>query len=182
MNWLALLKFKLGNLVQWTVFVLGLSVVVHGMMVFAAPTVHTKQIMNQLLNDAHINEREAVLAPGLNLLGSQFPDSERFVDVCVFNLSQGPILLTDIVPEGNWSLSLYSESRELLYRLTSDEVSAGDFRALLAGTGQHYDQEDGVREIVTDRFGGLVVFRSDSPRIDPLDLPRCEPLRRSHGL
>jgi uncharacterized membrane protein len=153
------LQHRFGLLVQWGAFVAGMSLVIHGLVILAAPQFSSQIAMNELKKLGPINSAVSLSPYERTVLSGQFPDTVVTNDVCIFNLSQGPLDLKAHLPKGQWSLALYSDNRQLIYAATESDNDGTEFRAILAGTGQQFDNPQEIDEIRVAQFTGLVVFR-----------------------
>lgn len=156
---LSWLQYRLGLLVQWGAFVAGVSVVMHGLVVLAAPQFSSQLAMSELKKLGPVNKAVSLSPDERTALTGRYPDAVVANDVCIFNLSQGPLVLSASLPDGQWSLSLYSDSRQLIYRTDEGSVDGSEFQAILAGTGQQFDNPQQSGEIRVAQFTGLAVFR-----------------------
>lgn len=152
---------RLGLLVQWTVFVLGLSFVFHILVLLAIPNITVLDSSKRIADAGGVNQalhfgryQEDAWTNG------RLTNPDILTSACAFNLALGPVRLAAKVPDTLWSVSIYSDSRELIYRLDESDISGGVFEAVVAGTGQQFPNDAAVLEIHIARFTGLVVFRS----------------------
>lgn len=176
---------RLGQLFQWAVFVLALSVVFHFLVVLAIPNVTVMSASRQIskaggLNDAiHFDRRS-----GNRLIEGDIPNPDLLTSVCSFSLVLGPIKLSSDVPDGLWSVSIYSDNRELIHNLNEEAARGGRFEAILAGTGQQFANPGAVPEIRVSRFTGIAVFRTVIDPNEDLEAQkkrnntaRCDPVQ-----
>ena len=178
---------RLVRLVQWSVFVLGLSAVFHVLVVIAIPNVTVMSSTARISDAGGLNEALHSGTPGADQwLIERHPNPDILTSVCAFNLALGPVRLEAQIPGALWSVSIYGDNRQLVHRLDESDISGHAFKAILAGTGQHFANEDEIEEIHISRFTGIIVFRSiiDTSRaIEPQEklnkTTRCEALNNA---
>lgn len=169
---------RLVRALQWTIFVLGLSVVFHFLVVLATPQVTVMSASSRIIDAGGLNKALHSHSPNAELwLDGRLPNPDILTSVCAFNLALGPVRISAQIPGALWSVSIYSDNRQLIHTLHESDVTDGSFDAIVAGTGQQFSNEVGIREIHLSRFTGIVVFRSI---IDPgQDIKRQQALNET---
>lgn len=155
------LAARLVQALQWTIFVLGLSVVFHLLVVLAIPNVTVMSASSRITEAGGLNKALHAPSPNAEIwLDGRLSNPDVLTSVCAFNLALGPVRVSAQIPQALWSVSIYGDNRELIHTLDESDVKNGTFDAIIAGTGQHFPNEDDIREIHLSRFTGIVVFRS----------------------
>lgn len=152
---------RLVRALQWTIFVLGLSVVFHFLVVLAIPNVTVMSASSRIADAGGLNKALHSHSPGAERwLDGRLSNPDILTSVCAFNLALGPVRISAQVPGALWSVSIYSDNRQLIHTLRESDVTDRSFDAIVAGTGQQFSNDEGIREIHLARFTGIVVFRS----------------------
>lgn len=152
---------RLVRALQWTIFVLGLSAVFHFLVVLAIPNITVMSAASRITDAGGLNKALHSHTESAELwLDGRLANPDILTSVCAFNLALGPVRISAQIPKALWSVSIYSDTRQLIYTIDEADVTNGTFDAIIAGTGQHFANEEDLREIHLARFTGIVVFRS----------------------
>ena len=108
----------------WVIAAAVLAIIVHISMVLFAPGFLFERNLNRLASDVPDNTFFILPVSAQSAIFPEYPSGTVF-GLCRFNLTSGPVTLDASLPDGIWTLTVYSRFGRTLYTVT-DEQSGVD--------------------------------------------------------
>ena len=115
----------------WIVTSLVLAIAVHVGYVLVAPSYAVQQSLAALVKDAGVNRFFILDASDQARLFPTFPPQHVF-GACAFDLSKTKVALTGNMPEGLWTLTIYSATGDVFYTLNDTQSGTARFTVSLS--------------------------------------------------
>ncbi|HQY74265.1 MAG TPA: hypothetical protein PLK44_11165 [Aestuariivirga sp.] len=115
----------------WVVTAAVLAIIVHISMVLFAPGFLFDRNLNRLASDVPDNTFFILPAAAQSRIFPEYPSGTVF-GLCRFNLTSGPVTLDANLPDGIWTLTVYSRFGRTLYTVTDEQSGVDTFSLQLA--------------------------------------------------
>jgi uncharacterized membrane protein len=165
------------NRIYWLVTGLVLAIAIHAGYLLVAPGLALDRNMRNAGVDSGATRFEVLQPKAQSLLFPTYPASSLF-GLCSFDVSQGPVALTAAVPDGFWTLTIYSRRGDVIYALNSRQSGTNSFTVTLK-------QAPGLIESLTrtagddpDSFTGWNVATPDARGVAVLWMPLSDAAER----
>ena len=122
----------------WVVTAAVLAVIVHIGMVLFAPGFLFDRNLDRLASDMPDNQFFILPAEAQSKIFPEYPSGTVF-GLCRFNLASGPITLDANLPDGIWTLTVYSRFGKTLYTVTDEQSGIDKFSLQLAMAPSIFD-------------------------------------------
>ncbi|MGE0210371.1 MAG: DUF1254 domain-containing protein [Parvibaculaceae bacterium] len=152
----------------WIVATLLMAAVVHLSFVLFAPKLVMAERLDALAETAGSSSLKVLTrAETLRLIGEE--DGALVHAVCVYDLSQGSMLVTALIPRSYWSISIYSASGDNFYSFNDRQADVERLELRLKPAAAQPVDEEAVEtqapegdtlEVFPPDNRGVVVFRA----------------------
>ncbi len=115
----------------WILTSLVLAIAVHAAYVLVAPSYALHKSLDALVADRGVNRFFIVEARDQARLFPAFPPEDVF-GACAFDVSAAKIALVANMPEGLWTLTVYSASGDVIYTLNDKQSGTAHFTVTLS--------------------------------------------------
>jgi uncharacterized membrane protein len=115
----------------WVIAAAVLAVIVHISMVLFAPGFLFERNLNRLASDVPDNTFFILPSSAQSAIFPEYPSGTVF-GLCRFNLTSGPVTLDANLPDGIWTLTVYSRFGRTLYTVTDEQSGVDKFSLQLA--------------------------------------------------
>lgn len=166
------------NRLYWIVVSLVLAVAVHAAYLLIAPGLALEHSMARTGALAARNAFQVLKPEEQSALFPTFPPSSVF-GVCAFDVSKSGVELSAALPEGYWTLTVYSRSGDVIYALNSRQSGTNNFTVSLT-------RAPGLMEALTSTasddpgsFNGWKVATPEDKGIAVLWVPLQETAQRA---
>jgi uncharacterized membrane protein len=167
---------------RWAALTLALAIVLHLVVVWALPRVIMEVALLVVSPANQMNYREPVTAAHRDVV-RQSPD--LLYSSCHFDVSDGPVLLTAAVPDGYFSISMFTTNTDNFFAINDLMMDGAQMKLVLVREGTDYAAKQGEKVVTTPSNRGLALFRlliEDPAQIDQLvalqKRARCQSLPR----
>ena len=117
--------------VYWVIVAAVLAVIVHISMVLFAPGFLFERNLDRLASDIPDNTFFVLPVSAQSAIFPEYPSGTVF-GLCRFNLTSGPVTLDANLPDGIWTLTVYSRFGRTLYTVTDEQSGVDKFSLQLA--------------------------------------------------
>jgi uncharacterized membrane protein len=124
--------------VFWVITAAVLAITVHIGTVLFAPGFLFDRNLDQLARDVPDNTFFILPSAAQNKIFPEYPSGTVF-GLCRFNLTSGPITLDASLPDGIWTLTVYSRFGKTLYTVTDEQSGVNTFSLQLAMAPSMFD-------------------------------------------
>ena len=124
--------------VFWVIAAAVLAITVHIGTVLFAPGFLFDRNLNLLANDVPDNTFFILPSAAQSKIFPEYPSGTVF-GLCRFNLTSGPITLDASLPDGIWTLTVYSRFGKTLYTVTDEQSGVNKFSLQLAMAPSMFD-------------------------------------------
>lgn len=118
------------NRLYWVITALVLAVAVHAAYLLVAPGLALERNLRRAGVAAGDSGFEILKPAVQTLLFPTYPTSNLF-GLCTFDVSKGPVALNAAVPDGFWTLTVYSRRGDVIYALNSQQSGTNSFTVTL---------------------------------------------------
>jgi uncharacterized membrane protein len=122
----------------WVITAAVLAIIVHISMVLFAPGFLFDRSLNRLASDIPDNTFFILPVEAQSRIFPEYPSGTVF-GLCRFNLASGPITLDASLPDGIWTLTVYSRFGRTLYTVTDEQSGVDKFSLQLAMAPSIFD-------------------------------------------
>ena len=122
----------------WVLFAASLAISVHIGTVLFAPGILFNRNLDRLASDVPDNTFFILPVAAQRKIFPEYPSGTVF-GLCRFNLTSGPIVLDAKLPNGLWTLTVYSRFGKTLYTVTDEQSGTDTFSLQLAMAPSIYD-------------------------------------------
>ena len=136
-----------------------LAVIVHISMVLFAPGFLFERSLTRLASDIPDNTFFILPVEAQSRIFPEYPSGTVF-GLCRFNLTSGPITLDASLPDGIWTLTVYSRFGRTLYTVTDEQSGVDKFSLQLAMAPSIFDVFS-LKEDENEIASGWKVLSSD---------------------
>jgi uncharacterized membrane protein len=160
-------------MIRWLLWILGgtlLGGIVHLATVLLLPSTATRDAYDRLVSIAPVNSIVQLPAPSPERALLPFMDPAFSVDVCRYDLSNGPLKLTTPVTQAYTSVSFYTRYGVAYYAINDRAAGRRVIELDLMTTQQHNDMPEEEDVTAADRLivdsptlTGLIVIRALAP-------------------
>ena len=120
----------MGKYVFWFLFSALLAVAVHLAYVLFVPSQKFSTQIDATLRNQGTNKFE-ILDAKLQAALMPFATTDDLVGLCKFDVSKGPVKLAVAVPEGYWTLAVYTLHGKQVYALNGEQADTQNFTVTL---------------------------------------------------
>jgi uncharacterized membrane protein len=117
--------------VFWVIFSALLGVAVHLAYILFVPSQKFSAQIDATLRNQGTNKFE-ILDAKLQAVLLPFATTDDLVGLCKFDVSKGPVKLAVAVPEGYWTLSIYTLHGKQVYALNGEQADTRNFAVTLS--------------------------------------------------
>ena len=110
----------------WVIVAAVLAVIVHISMVLFAPGFLFERNLDRLASDIPDNTFFVLPVSAQSAIFPEYPSGTVF-GLCRFNLTSGPVTLDAHLPDGLWTLTVYSRFGRTLYTVTDEQSGVDKF-------------------------------------------------------
>ena len=115
----------------WFITAVTLAVIVHISTILFAPSFLFDRNLDRLTNDVADNTFFILPVEAQSKIFPEYPPGTVF-GLCRFNLASGPITLDANLPDGIWTLTVYSRFGKTLYTVSDEQSGIDKFSLQLA--------------------------------------------------
>jgi uncharacterized membrane protein len=155
----------------WIAASLLIAITVHVLYVLFVPAMALERQIENVAKDTAANSFSILEPAAQSVLFPGFPESSLF-GVCPFDVSDSDVVLNANLPDGFWTLTIYTRTGKTLYVLNDEQSGTSNFNVRLTQSGSLFDMfresadadiEQAGWKVVTDLPRGLAVFWVQSP-------------------
>lgn len=110
----------------WSLIAIFTAIAVHGSVVLAIPLLTLKRNINALAQQEGSNHFFLMDAAEQQRLFPTFP-LQSVVGACAFDITSGPVDFIATMPEGFWTLAIYSSTGDMLYAANNRQAGTNSF-------------------------------------------------------
>jgi uncharacterized membrane protein len=125
-----------------------------------------------------------ILDPQAQMRLLPFAASGHLVGVCKFNVAKGPVKLAATLPEGFWSLAVYTIRGQQVYAINDTQADTNTFSVELSRAGSFFTQlidgNENQIDILGDDIGWRIAVNEDQG-LAVIWLTLADPLLRSEA-
>ncbi|HUR44067.1 MAG TPA: hypothetical protein VMZ01_08210 [Aestuariivirga sp.] len=110
----------------WVFLAVSLAVTIHAAFVLAMPAFMLKRSIARISGETGANSFFVLPTDEQRRLFPAYPPLS-VVGACAFDVSQGPVDFSADMPEGFWTLTIYSGSGDVIYALNDTQAGTGRF-------------------------------------------------------
>ena len=141
---------------RWAALSLVLAVVLHVAGVWALPRVIMEIALHVVSPANQMHFRQPVTAAHRDVV-RQSPD--LLYSSCHFDVSDGPVLLTAAVPDGYFSISMFTTNTDNFFAINDLNMDGEQVKLVLVREGTEYAPKQGEKVVTTPTNRGLALFR-----------------------